>query len=899
MMKDFFISYNKADRDWAVWIAWHLEEAGYSTVIQAWDFRPGCNFALEMDRAAKESERTIVVLSADFLGSRFTAPEWAAAFASDPKGGLGKILPIKVRECEPAGLLAPLSRIDLIGMSPEDAKIILLEGISRHRAKPKTSPSFPGQRSVQQPPHFPGTLPPIFKVPFSQSPYFSGRDQVLSELHAALISKERGAWKQALTGMGGVGKTQIAIEYAFRHKDDYAAVWWINSEEPAVLAGDYSSLAEHLYPKERIAGDQAAMIVKVRTWLEQNSKWLLIFDNAKESKDLKDYLPKGGDGHILITSRNPNWGSAAKFLPIRVFGREESIEFLTERTGQEDSESAENLALELGDLPLALEQAGAYIEETGISLSDYGERFRDHRKKVLGRGRPSDYPETVATTWEISFQAVKERSPSSLDLLNLCSFLAPDGIPRNLLIDGSSHLPKMLASIVSDPLKFDEAAAALIRYSLVTSSADGLSVHRLIQAVTRDGLAENDMKLWAQAAVEIVNKAFPFDSDDFRNWPLCALLLPHALAAASHAESLGAATDSTSRILNQTGLYLKELADYEGAKNNFERALAIGEKIYGPDHPNVAIRVNNLGLVLKDLGDLQGAKKNFERALAIDEKVYGPDHPNVAIRVNNLGLVLKDLGDLQGAKNNFERALAIGEKIYGPDHPQVAIYANNLGNVLQDLGDLQGAKKNCERALAIDEKVYGPDHPQVAIYANNLGRVLQDLGDLQGAKRNYERALAIGEKIYGPDHPNVAIRVNNLGNVLQDLGDLQGAKRNYERALAIGEKIYGPDHPQVAIYANNLGNVLQDLGDLQGAKRNCERALAIDEKVYGPDHPNVAIRVNNLGHVLQDLGDLQGAKRNCERALAIFRKFLGDDHPSTKIVQNNLSLINKAIRTKE
>jgi len=732
-------------------------------------------------------------------------------------------------------------------------------------------------------------LPPVWNVSHHHNPNFTGREDILSDLMLALTSGEPAAWKQALTGMGGVGKTQLAVEHIYRHKPDYKVIWWIHSDEPAAMAADYASLAASLDLPEKDSIDQSETARAVKRWLEHNSGWLLIFDNANDQRAIRDYIPLGGAGHIIITSRNPNWGSVAGLLPVKKFDRADSIKFLCKRTGQDDRGAADALADELGDLPLALEQAGAYIKATGIRLSDYQELFRSRRKELWAdESPPPDYLSTVATTWSLAMDDVRKESEGAADLLNLCAFLAPAAIPLAMLGEGAAHIPEPPASPATDRLAMNRAIRALRRYSLIDVSDESLSVHRLVQAVVRDRLGEDEEKRWVETAVHLLSAAFPIESEDVRTWYQCSRLLPHAMAAAAHAEERGVTPEETSLILNQTGTYLLGRAEFFEAKAHLKRALTLAEKVYGRDHPEVATILNNLGLVLRALDDLHGAKEHFERALAIDEKVYGRDHPSVGRDVNNTGLVLQDLGDLPAAKEYYARALAIDEKVYGRDHSAVAVVVNNLGLVLQDLGDLHGAKEHFERALAIDEKVYGPDHPSVGRDVNNIGLVLQDLGDLHGAKECFEHALKTGEAAYGRDHPEVAIRVNNLGRVLQALDDLQGAKEYFERALAIDEKVYGEYHHEVARVVNNLGSVLQDLGNLPAAKECIERALAIDEKVYGRDHPEAAIDVHNLGIVLQALGDLHGAKDCVERALKIYEKAYGPDHPSVARVVTNL-----------
>jgi len=805
-MKDFFISYNKADLSWAEWIAWELEAAGYTTALQAWDFRPGSNFVLEMQKATTEGERTVAVLSPDYLAAQFTQPEWAAAFGKDPTGEKGILLPVRVRPCELEGLLPQIVYIDLVGISEAEARQRLLAGANRGRAKPSVPPKFPAAigPAVRERPRFPGMLPPIWNVPHNRNPNFTGREEQLKSLRNALTSGKAAALT-ALHGMGGVGKTQVAIEYAYRHAADYELIWWVRSEEAATLASEYAGLAEKLKLPECGAVEQPTIVQAVRQALEQKAGWLLVFDNATEAREVQPYLPQNPRGHVLITSRNPVWRGTAVPLSVQQMPVEEAVEFLLKRTNQADREAARKLADTLGCLPLALEQAGAYMEETGMTLAGYEKLCQPRLKELLELGKPAtDYPATVATTWEISIQEAQKKSPAAAELLNVCAFLAPDDIPIELFVQGKEHLPELLREVAEDALKLDAAVAAVRRFSLIERAGNALTVHRLVQGVARDRLDDAIKKTFAGAAIRLVNKAFPFDSGDVRTWPQCARLLPHALAAAAHAELLRAALEQVGRLLNQAGIYLRGRAELKAAKVVHERALKIAEAVYGSEHPEVATGVNNLGLVLKEQGDLAGARKCYERALRIQEEAFGPEHPTVAIPVNNLGAVLREQGDLAGARKCFERALRIQEEAFGPEHPTVAIPVNNLGLVLEEQGDLAGARKCFERALRIQEEAFGPEHPTVAIDVNNLGLVLKEQGDLAGARECFERALKIDEAAYGSEHPTVAIDVNNLGLVLGEQGDLGGARKCYERALAILLKAYGEDHPKTRLVRRNL-----------------------------------------------------------------------------------------------
>ncbi|WP_128694098.1 FxSxx-COOH system tetratricopeptide repeat protein [Methanoculleus taiwanensis] len=731
---------------------------------------------------------------------------------------------------------------------------------------------------------------PIRNIKHPRNPNFTGREDLLQDLRQTLTNSRNAALIQTINGLGGVGKTQLAIEYAYRHLEDYDIIWWLRSEDPATIADDYARLAEHLYLPVEDVNNIPEIIEAVQIFLARCAGWLLIFDNAPDPDAIRQFLPATTTGHVLITSRHQDWQCATEF-PIDTFERPESLEFIQKRTGQDDESAADELARELGDLPLALEQAGAFIKETGMPIQDYLEAYRKKKLALLERRKAFDYAATVATTWGISFQKIQEQpdvGQVASDLLNLCAFFAPDDIPLNVIIQGSEYLPPDLSQACQDKWLLYETIGVIREYSLIEKQDDFLSIHRLVQEVIRSRLDRDEQRQWAGAAVQILDAAFPDDCENPQTWPECSLLLPHVLSVAGHAEDLNPTQMELGRLLNQAGTYLRERAEPKEALRITKRALIVHENTCGTDHPEVARTVNNLGSILYDLGDRQGAKKHFEQALIVHENTYGTDHPEVAQVVNNLGGVLYDLGDLQGAKEHFERALKIYEKVYGTEHPEVARVVNNLGGVLRDLGDRQGAKEHFERALSIDEKVYGTEHPGFARVVNNLGTVLYDLGDRQGAKERFERTLKIYENTYGTEHPEAAKILNNLGGVLRDLGDRQGAKEHYERALSIDEKVYGTEHPEVARAVNNLGTVLKALGDQQGAKEHFERALKIYEKVYGTEHPKVAQAVNNLGSVLYDLGDLQGAKGHFERALQIYEKVYGKKHPTVKKIRKNL-----------
>ncbi len=749
--KDFFISYTSSDRGWAEWIAWQLDAAGYKVVLQAWDFTAGSNFISQMKTAA-EAKRTIAVYSPAYFKSKFSEDEWSAAFVKSA------LLPVRVEACDIPDFLRPVVYIDLIGMAEGAARQRLLQAVQQKSGKPAVAPAFPaGQTEVKR---FPGKLPAIFEVPLPRNPNFTGRDQMLEELHQRFSSAGSATLIQAISGIGGVGKTSLALEYSYRFASDYDLVWWLRAEQAATLSGDYANLAQRLGLPEKDSSNQRETIAAVRNWLTQNSNWLLVFDNAAEVKALDEYRPHSTTGNMLITSRNPAWGNIAAPLPVQELARAESVRFLGQRTGRDEAEAADRLSELLGDLPLALTQAASYIEAKDISIADYISRLQSHSKKLL---------EPIKGTWALSLEKLQTENPNSLHLLTLSAFLAPDNIPRALL-----------QTKVPDDLDFDDAIEALRRYGLVETTQLFISVHRLLQQTIREALEQDAQRAFASEALETVKSQFPEQPDEFRQWGACAPLFSHALEAIRHAEDLKVALGEAAALLSSAGVYQGARGQLESGRELLSRSLKLEEQVNGPDHANVAIRANNLADVLTELGQFDAAIEQLQRALKIDERLRGPDHPFVAIRLRNLGAAYLGKGDLKAAFDCVEGALQIDEKAGNPRSHAVAIDLDLLARILynrDEKDDLATGLTYARRALDIDQEVLGPNHSEVAAHWSNIAMILAVQGDFFNAYIGYRHALQIYEKTLPPDHPYTKITQKNLAELVPHL-----------RALMVGER---------------------------------------------------------------------------------------------------------------
>ena len=404
-------------------------------------------------------------------------------------------------------------------------------------------------------------------------------------------------------GLGGVGKTLLAVEYAYRHADDYDAVFWLAAENPAALASAFADLAGTLGLPEASERDQSLRTAAVRRWMESNARWLLVFDNAERRQDVEPYLPVRLKGHVLITSRNPDWQPLARPVAVRPLPRPDSVALLRGEEGLGSEPEADRLADALGDLPLALAQAAAYVRATACSFAEYLGRFRAQDAALENEAwAEPGYGRTVAATLEVALAALRppgQDGPGPAEtLLARCAFYAPEAIPRELL-----------AADFPDAAALDAAVRTLRRYSLAETASGTLSVHRLVQRAVRSRMPVGQQESFAGCAVEVVYGLFPGEPDDVRTWPESERLLAHALHAADLAVGLGVATEPTAGLLNQVGIHLWSKHDLPRAREQLATALKLNEAVYGPDHPEVARTLTNLGNVARDQGDLAEARR--------------------------------------------------------------------------------------------------------------------------------------------------------------------------------------------------------------------------------------------------------------------------------------------------
>lgn len=676
-------------------------------------------------------------------------------------------------------------------------------------------------------------------MPLARNPHFTGRDDLLSALAAQLSPQEAGqpaalrraalTQAQVIKGLGGIGKTQTAVEYAYRAREQgrYSHTLWIAAGSLEALLMSFAALAD-LLPgvAESLETDQSKLVAAVLRWLEHcQQPWLLLVDNADDLAMVQPYLPLKGPGSILLTTRASAVGWLAPSLEVDAMGIMEGTELLLRRaqrfagaTDEEINEAA-NLVVALGQFPLALDQAGAYIEETGCSLADYRELYQTHRHALLSRrGRQATrYPASVATTWELSFQQVEQTNPAAAELLRLCAFLAPDHIPEELLTRGAPHWPTALQETVADRFHFNQALETLLAFSLAKRLADQrlLSMHRLVQAVQRERMEPREQRQWAERVVRAVNLVFPHDPQEVDTWPACQRYLEQVQASdtliGQHQLLLPEAAD----VLDRTGSYLHERGLYSLAEPLLLRALSLREQLLGEAHPDVADSLQGLASLYWEQGKYAEAEPLLLRALSIWEAQPGPEPPLMPLTLHNLASLYWRQGKYAEAEPLFRRALHIWEEQVGPEYHHVAFPLLGLAGIAGAAGNYEEAERLARQALRLWEEQLGPEHPSVAYGLWGLALIAARQGRASQAEALFARALALREQLLGELHVRTAQVLHDFAGFQHGQGRPREAAVLYQRALTTRERLLGPENPLTLDTRQRLQAVLAELGQTQ------------------------------------------------------------------------------------
>ena len=795
---DVFLSHNHAQKDWAHDLAHRLRNEGFKVWLNEWRLQTDENWIKGLARGVTESRMIIMALSPEFLDTQWPIFEAHIPILKDPSVRHARLVPLVHTQCNlPLELVShqTLDFSDTHGdaLRYEFRLAQLMADLDPSRDRPTDFDLFCTTREALPSDALPpvGQLPVGSLMPFLPDPNFVGREEELKLLYKELEAGDNVSLAQtvAVTGMCGIGKTRLAVEFVYRYGRRFSGgVFWLNVSDPGNIPDEIACCAgaEGMnLPGSGTCSQDELVAAVMREW--RGSQQRLVVFNGLESLDVIDrWRPASVGTRVLITTRidshDHRWAELdVKTIPVDVLSRKQSMELLCrgqrEALGNIDESATANSICELlGDFPLALYLAGAYLNRYRheVSLRDCLLELRSrpilsspvlsgpvadlsflrHNYDLLGL-----FDVIVAKLNQLGEEADTDVTDvTAARLFHLVSHFAPIPISRRLLI----RALKMDADRPRDKRKVADAVNRLCELGLIQSDSDGrIAIHRLLREYAYDHPARGQS--FNEAAEDVARAVSGFVTEADRMERL-GEELEHLKHTARESERRG--SHLTGSLYNQLGYHLQRSADLEGAREYYKRALEIDEETLGPDHATMVIRNNNLGLVLRELGDLDDARVCFKRALEIDEAILGSDHPEVAIIISNLGRVLYQLGDLQSAKEHFTRALRVNEAVHGADHPAIAKAVSSLGLVSRKLGDMEGAKEYFARALQIDEEVYGQDHLKVARDANNLGTALREMGELGKAERHFRWALDILERRLGTEHPNIVTVRANLQSLL-------------------------------------------------------------------------------------------------------------------------------------
>ncbi|KAK3352633.1 hypothetical protein B0T25DRAFT_189556 [Lasiosphaeria hispida] len=741
-------------------------------------------------------------------------------------------------------------------------------------------------------------------VPFGRNKEFVGRETILTNLLTRILPSgdEYDCQRTVIEGLGGVGKTQIALEAAFRIGDAHpdCSVFWVPAVDVTTFENAYRAIGQQLQVPgiDEEKADVKALI-KAALSAQSTGSWLLIIDNADDTKllfddtALTDYLPLSRKGSILFTTRNHELGvrlveSESHIIQVKEMSRDEALKLLQKNLRGDqmgDIRSNDALLKFLANLPLAIRQASAYMAKKQISTTQYLELCKSSDEDMIellsrdfeDRHRYKSIQNPVATTWLISFRYILDHDSLAADYLRFMCFLAAKDIPQSLLPPAGK-------------LETLEAIGTLKAYAFISqrNELDTYDIHRLVQISMLNWLAQNrERKEWTAKVLKRLADVFPFPEHENREeW---IMYLPHT----QYALQLQRTDDKEAPpgLLLSVGESFHMLGKYKEAEQMHRQALQLYEKMLGKEHPSTLSSMNNLALVLDSQGKYEEAEQMHRQALQLMEKMLGKEHPSTLSSMNNLALVLKSQGKYEEAEQMHRQALQLREKVLGKEHPETLRSMSNLALVLNSQGRYEEAEQMHRQALQLKEKVLGKEHPSTLSSMNNLALVLNSQGKYEEAEQMHRQALQLKEKVLGKEHPETLNSMNNLALVLKSQGKYEEAEQMHRQALQLKEKVLGKEHPSTLSSMNNLALVLKSQGKYEEAEQMHRQELELCEKVLGKEHPETLSSMNNLALVLDSQGKYEEAEQMHRQALQLKEKVLGKEHPSTLSSMNNLALV--------
>jgi tetratricopeptide (TPR) repeat protein len=887
-----FISYAGVDRPWAEWAHWHLRHAGYDTELDCVDWKAGDNRVEKMNEALARTNPMLALLSSAYLDpGRFTTDEWTARFAQRRADSNVKLIPVRIDGIDlQSGIWAPIVVPGLTGLAPDEAAKSLLEVVHGVLGPPLpgVEPRFPESRdatvsdatvSGDPGPRPPGSLPRVWNVD-RRNPAFTGRDDVLNRVHDGLSGDGRVA-VQAVHGMGGVGKTQLALEYAYRFAGEYDLVWWISAEQTGLIGEQFVALGVELGIID-VEADSTLAKSKVLGHLADRPRSLLIFDNVEKGEDVLPWLPRGS-GHVLITSRRGSWQRIAHAVELDVLPRGEAVRFLVAQQPGLDTGEADQLADALGDLPLALAQAAGYLSETGLPVAEYRQLLVEETQAVLELGRPIDYPQSLAAAITLNVAALAEADPAAVAILRLCALLAPEPIPVDVIVevaqptDPYPEVLEALREVIGKRLARQESIGRISAYGLARLGPGTVTVHRLTQAVVRSQMQQAASAELSAHLESVLGQMNPGDPRDPANWHAWARLLPHLLAVGPARTS----SPALRQCVRDAIVYLISRGDAGPAKQLAEGLHEEWAARLGTDHRDTLGVAGELLWTLRDLGEYGRLKPLVNHTLTQQMKTLGEDHPDTLRSAADLAVVLGVLGNHRRGEEIGRDVWERRRRVLGEDHPDTLTSAASVAALLDELGRHREALALRGKVWEQRRRVLGEEHPATLTSASSFASSLAELGRYREALALHEQEWEQCRGVLGEEHPETLTSANNVASSLGNMGRHRDALELKEKVWEQLRRVLGEEHPQTLRSAGNVASSLGELGRHREALVLKEMVWEQHRRVLGEEHPETLTSASNAATSIWSLGRHGEALALHEQVWEQRRRVLGEEHPDT------------------
>ncbi|MBM9503619.1 FxSxx-COOH system tetratricopeptide repeat protein [Actinacidiphila acididurans] len=885
------ISFAGHNRAWAAWLAGRLERHGCQVSLQRWDMKPGDTVRQGLSDLLLSRGTVLIVLSEWYfrLGPR-SHEEWNTALRDLVPANSDRFAAVSVTSAALPSAVASLGAADLWGLGAAEAERRLLArlGITADRSGPAAGDTLGGAAG----PRFPLEQPEVWGGVPRRNTRFTGREDLLWDVHQTFTQAEPGAGVLTLLGLSGVGKTQIAAEYVYRFgAENYDVVWWVRAAERGTLREKLAGLAPALgLSTGREYGERLRAVRDALRRGEPSPRWLVVLDGADQPEDVHDLVP-GGPGHVLITSQNREWAEHnSSLIEVPVYRRHESVAFVRRRAPRLEAVDADRLADALGDLPLALDQNAGALQDSTMPVDDYLDLLGRGADVESGLKVAADFQMTYYTAFSILLNRLREDKPEAVDLLRLCVFFAPGPIPVRLLRDlPIRDLPEQLRALMADPLLWNSALAKLAQWSVIQSdpqdteedepvgSTEVIQMHRLVYQAVRADMPAAEQRVYSQVVRKLLAAADPGRPTDTRLWPRYAEIVPHL-------EASGALT-STNPDIQLTVLnslrYLYLSGEYRVGLRIAELTTASWSEVFPPGHPRLWDLVHNKGNMLRALGDFTATEALDRQAYETLRAERGDQDLLVLRAANGLAADLRNLGRYDEGLELARRVEEGYEQLVGPNDALTLTAHHNTGVTYRLLGRYQDALTVDRANLAARRELLRERNNGTLASESAYAQDLRLLGQYDQATSVQERNSEIHRVVMGPDNPQSLRAQHNLVQCYYRSGDRQRALELLTGLLERCERVLGDRHPITVRVSVTYATFEREHGDLDRARERAEFSLAHYRRQFGDAHPYTAGALANHGLLLRAAGERQQSQIEVEDALASMTRVVGPEHPWT------------------